>query len=270
MRCLILGGTGRLGSHLISACAQRRWPHLSTFYQTPNSRMEPVDVRDADGVRELLLDYQPEVTFFAVPCDPAAGVRNVAEAVAVIGGKMVLVSDGEIFGDCSTAMREEDAVNADSIHAEAEDLVKAILPENHLILRSSGLFDLRTTKELAKRLRSKETIFESHCRFTMPTFAPDFAEVALDLIQHGQTGTIHAVGPERHSDFTFTRLVAHLLGYDADLIQPSEANPGRVWLDRFQLRQLLGPRAIRTAGEGLRALRTTGIPAPALRVAMAA
>ena len=81
------------------------------------------------------------------------------------------------------------------------------------------------------------------------------AERALDqggrqLAKLGQTGTVHVVGPDRHTEFTFARLAAHVLGADTDLVVGRPAadlgddspRPGRVWLDRFKLRTLLGPQ----------------------------
>ena len=65
MRCLILGATGQIGSHLAAACADRGLAHLGTWYRYPHSDYVPLDVRDADGVEELIADYQPDVTFLA-------------------------------------------------------------------------------------------------------------------------------------------------------------------------------------------------------------
>ena len=97
---------------------------------------------------------------------------------------------------------------------------------------------------------------------------PDLAEVAVELARLGQTGTFHVVGPDRHTEFTFARLAAHVLGYDVDLIRGAPAvefaadpRPSRVWLDRFKLRSILGPRAIRGTADGLRALRAELFPA---------
>ena len=99
-------------------------------------------------------------------------------------------------------------------------------------------------------------------RHGQPTYGPDLAEVAVELARLGQTGTVHVVGPDRHTEFTFARLAAHVFGHDVDLIRgvpaaefADDPRPSRVWLDRFKLRTVLGPRAVRGAAEGLRALR---------------
>jgi dTDP-4-dehydrorhamnose reductase len=106
-----------------------------------------------------------------------------------------------------------------------------------------------------------EPVVAATDRHGHPTFAPDLVEVALELVRLGEAGTVHAVGPDRHTEFTFARLAAHLLGADVDRVEPC-SRPGRVWLDRFKLRSLLGPRAIRGVGDGLRVVRSRLLPTP--------
>src|SRR5579885_3501035 len=118
MRCLILGATGQIGSHLAAACADRGLAHLGTYYRWPHPDYAPLDVRDADAVEELIADYQPDVTFLAagLACSGYAeafpdecrqitveGTTVVAEAVARGDGSLVLFSTDEVFGECPTA-----------------------------------------------------------------------------------------------------------------------------------------------------------------------
>src|SRR5687767_441113 len=123
MRCLVLGATGQIGSHLIAACADRGLAHLGTYYRWPHPEYAPLDVRDVDSVDELIADYQPDVTFLAAGWTSGGyaetrpdecrqvmveGPRLVAGAVARHGGSLVLFSSDEVFGECPTARREED------------------------------------------------------------------------------------------------------------------------------------------------------------------
>lgn len=280
MRCLIIGGSGRIGSQLIAACDDRRWPHLATYYRNADSSMEPLDVRDAEGVRELIADYQPEITFFTAP--PSAGIAAVAEAIADVGGTLVMVSGDSLFGDCKFAMREDDAVKPVGTHAEAEasaeELLRTLLPTRHLILRTSQIFgDGKPgdpSLDVVRVLRKRKDYPASQVITRMPTFAGDFAEAALELALHQQAGTFHVVGPDRHTEFTFARMVAHLHGLDADLITPTNdlatTSVNRVFLDRHKVRMLLGANAIRPLADGLRAAKARRIPAQPVRVLQAA
>lgn len=286
MRFLIVGGTGLIGSHLVGTCAGRRLPHLGTGCRTHDAEFAPLDVRDPDAVNELVADYQPDVTFLAagVACPSYAaqfpgehaevnvgGTATVARAVARHGGSLVLFSSDAVFGECKTARREEDPVAPGNEFARgkvaAETAVRTLLPDRHLILRTGSVFGATDGRDFAgdltSRLAAGERVPVATDRFAQPTFAADLAAAAVELARRGQTGTFHVVGPEKHSDFTFARLVAHVNGFDADQLdgQPAAAiddrdpRPLRVWLDRFKLRGVLGATAVRPAADGLRAVR---------------
>jgi dTDP-4-dehydrorhamnose reductase len=299
MRSLILGATGLVGSHLHALCDDRGYAHLGTWYTFPHPEFAPLDVRDADAVGELVADYQPDVTYLAAGIADGGyadafpdvcrgvtvdGTRVVAEAVARHGGSLVLFSSDEVFGECPSARREEDPLGPVGELARAKEsaeaIVRGLLPDRHLILRSGWLFGPEERGRnlgcrLAKKLAAGVQVQVATDRHGQPTYAPDLAEVAVELARTGQTGTFHAVGPDRHTEFTFARLAAHVLGYDVDLIEGVTAahlddgnpRPDRVWLDRFKLRAALGPRAIRGVPDGLRAFRTALQPAVALRAA---
>lgn len=264
MRTLILGSSGTIGAAFASAVADRHWPALGTCYRGGQSLRPAIDLRDTDALNELIADYLPDATVCAAPIEDAADAGRLAAAVRTHGGVLVAFTSEAVYGDCKVAMREDDPLAPVSERGRQDEAVEAAirneLPERHLILRTSGVFDggrFGPVGRLLHRLRKGEPLRADDGRCAMPTFAPDLAEVALDLLCNGHTGTFNAVGPDKHTEFTFARLVAHLFGYDADLIQPTkgDARPPRVMLDRFRLRALLGPNAFRPTGDALRAVR---------------
>lgn len=264
MRTLILGSTGTVGSALASALSDRHWPTLGTCYRDGHPTRTPLDVRDADAVNELIADYQPDVTVCAAPLDDPADAGRLARAVRAGGGLLAAFTCEAVYGDCKVAMREDDQLAPQSdvgrTHAAVEEAIRAELPERHLLVRTSGVFDggrFGRVGRLLHKLRRGEVVRADNEKFTLPTFAPDLADVTLDLLKHGHAGTFNAVGPDRHTEFTFARLVAHLFGYDADLIQPTRpaGRVPRVMLDRFRLRALLGPNVFRPTGDAVRVVR---------------
>jgi dTDP-4-dehydrorhamnose reductase len=163
------------------------------------------------------------------------------------------------------------------VYAEAE--VRKALPDRHLILRTSWVFGPDETgknfaRSTARRLGRGETVRVAHDQYGQPTYGPDLADAAMELAKLGANGIYHCVGPDRHTKFTFARLIAHVFGYDADLVvgmsteemELDAPRPKDVWLDRFKLRQVLGPNAVRRAADGLRELRESLRPA-AIRLA---
>lgn len=278
MRCLVVGGSGLVGSHLLAACSDRRYATLGTAYTRPTADFAALDVRDADAVHELLADYQPDVTFLATPpSGPGGGAGNVAAAVARTGGTLVAVGGDEVFGECPAARNEAHAVAPVTARGReqvaAETAIRAALPDRHLILRGSWAFGTDGGDQLADWVRSwdrNRVVAAATDRDIQPTFAPDLADVALELVKAGQTGTVHVVGPDRHTEFTVARLACHVLGYDTDLVRAVDGScdrPARVNLCRFRLRGLLGARAIRPAADGLRAVRAARHVRPVLLAA---
>lgn len=267
MRCLILGGTGRIGSTLLSACSQRGLPHLGTYHRRYESNLDPLDLLDTDSLEAIVADYQPDAIFYTAPAGLPGALECVIAATKVNGGKLIYFSGDGVLGECRVAKREEDALkpvgDLSEWQAAEEQLFREHLPESHLIVRTSRVYGGTGPGEPARSIRKTlargQTWSADTVRFTMPTYAPDLAEVTLDLLKHGHTGTFHVVGPERHTDFSFARLIAHVYDLDADLIEPlteeGHSRPTQVWLDRFRIRSLFGASALRTVGQALRAMR---------------
>lgn len=284
-RCLILGASGLIGSHLLNACQEASIPHQGTSYRFNHVDFWPLDLRDTHAVEDVIADYEPDIVFLAAgwsdsgyaECHPKEcrsiivdGTRNVAKAVASQGGSLVVFSSSEVFGDHSGTRHEDDPtvpinVRAEA-HAEAEAIVREMLPESHLIVRTNMVFgrDDRGRSRVAGWLRrwtrgqTIEVTTDCQCQ---PTPASDLASTALQLAEMNVTGTIHIVGPDRHTESTFARLVAHIHGHDVDTIRTAPAEelddprPLGIALSRTRLRQLLGSQTVRKPAEALRAMR---------------
>lgn len=263
MRLLILGGTGRIGSELAAAADRRHRPHLATYCSRPQPQHVPLDVRDTDGVRELLADSDPHAVLWAAPALPDA-VAEVAALTARAGTPFVFVSGDGVFGECPVARREEDALAPVGVLATAqvacEVAVREANPDRHLIVRTGHVFGSRQKSDplarLLRRLRKGETVLADDEVVRMPTFAPDFADAVLALVGRAATGTFHLVGPDRHTEFSFARIAAMVCELDADLVQPrwafETAGPRRAILDRFKAFSALGRTAIRSVGDAVR------------------
>lgn len=302
MRSLIIGATGLLGSSLVAACEEQCRTHLGTWYRTPHPDHAPLDVRDGEAVADLIAELEPEAVFLtagvtdagyaqAYPAESrevvVGGAENVARAVRRLGGRLVCFSPADVFGECRTARREDDPVTPGGVlgalAADAEAVVRAELPGRHLVLRTAGVYGHEARPRgfvsgVVGKLEAGEPVRAAADLFVQPTFAEDLTAAATELLARGYSGTFHVVGPERMTEFTFARLIAFVRRYDADLVTPAAAadlgygpRPLSPWLDRFKLRSVLGPTAVRFPADGLRALRdraaATAEPAVRLRAA---
>ena len=281
MRVLIVGATGQIGSHLAAACNERGFEVLGTYHRRPHHQCVQLDLCDAAAVRELVSDYRPDVVFHAAGLTCAGyaeaypeecervivgGIRALAEAVRDCDGTLVAFGSDEVFGDCQSARKEDAAVtplnNFAEAHAAAEAIIRAALPGRHLILRTSMVYgpdgrghNLALT--MLKKFRRGDGVAANPASHGHPTYAPDLAEVAVELVRSGEVGT---VPPPRGRTGTPRS--------PSPAWWPTSSVTTATWSGRpprctrrgrrafgstgRKLRGLLGKAAIRTAADGLR------------------
>ena len=271
MRSLILGASGLIGSNLATACAARGHRVTGTCYRRAVPDLLPLDVRDGEAIAELIAEHEPEVTFFAVgtahPADVgevvAAGVATVAKQVRSYGGTFVYISSANVFGHGAGARSEADSPQpSDAIGraaVAAEVVLREELPGRHLILRTSEVYGPaprpRGLPARVLRTLARGEAYQAGDGVTQPTYAPDLAAAALDLVERGYTGTMHVAGPDKLSEYTFARLVTFVHREDCDRVERAPGEPSRPALDRNRARAILGAKAIRYPADGLRAAR---------------
>jgi len=243
-RALVIGASGLVGAALLRVLRARGADATGTRLSAAVDGLLPLDIRDPTAVRELIAEIQPE----AVYC-PAArpnvdwcerhpeesrevnvvGIRHVAEACAEAGARMVHFSSDYIFDGRDGPYAEEDEPNPVNVYGrhklEAEESVRAILPERHLVVRTTVVYgwERRGKNFVARLLRalgSGERLPAPVDQVGSPTYAPNLAEAVVELVERGVSGTWHVVGPELMSRCDFARLAAEIFGLDRDLIEP--------------------------------------------------
>jgi dTDP-4-dehydrorhamnose reductase len=242
MRCLIVGASGQVGGQLAAACAATGWRWRGTAYRHGRPGLVPLDVRDRMAVEALVRFGRPDVIFLpAVRADVdraearpekcfavnVRGVVHVAAAARRVGARLVFFSTDHVFGESGQARSERDRVAPMNVYARskvvAERWVRALLPDRHLILRTSGVFGPeRAGKNFVARavrtLQAGELLRVPADQWGQPTFGPDLARVAVALVRRGCTGVWHVAGPESMTRLTFARLVAAVFGLRPSLI----------------------------------------------------
>src|SRR3954471_24691916 len=157
-RIALIGSTGQLGSDI-----SRLWPASAlSGRDLIELTHADIEITDQESVYSVLTGVQPSIVintaaFIRVDeCETqpglafevnALGSKHVAEACRVLGATLIHFGTDYVFdGTKTTPYRETDATGPESAYGisklAGEQFVRYILPDDHLIVRSSGLYGL--------------------------------------------------------------------------------------------------------------------------------
>jgi dTDP-4-dehydrorhamnose reductase len=288
-RILIIGASGQVGASLYGL-AEENEVCVGTYCNHQQTGLAALDLRDGLAVREIILDLRPDVCYLPgaltfvdyAESHPdecrrtnVEGVSHVAKALAEIGGLLVFFSTEHVFPESHRPWKEDDPMAPESVYAqskaEAEQLVRDILPDRHLILRTSWVFgpdpqEKNFVFRVRRSLEKGKPLIVPSDQHGQPTFAPDLARTARQLVSLGTRGTYHVVGPQYLPRFSWACLIAKTLRLPIDLIQgmPTPTNKSSEWatpqpaprplhirLDRSKLLSLLAYDPLRPPEDGV-------------------
>ena len=188
-RVLIAGGSGQIGSALISSA-----PPEYEIYAPNSSRL---DIRDAESVANTFARFQPELVINAAAytaVDKAETERELAFAINADGAghlarachvdqmPLLHLSTDYVFdGASAAAYREDDEPNPQNVYGESKlggerQITGAGIP--HLILRVSWVFSSVGTNfvKTMLRLATQDVVRVVDDQFGTPCAADDIAE----------------------------------------------------------------------------------------------
>lgn len=284
-RILILGAGGQLG---LALAEEFRPFHESAeaVHRSPRPGQAVVELTDLRGTTQLLDQVGPEWILIAAAfcnvdlCETererchqinVEGPRAAARWALEHGAVVVYYSTDHVFDGLAPFYSEEDPVHPLSVYsrskANGEQAVRELLPEGHLILRTSGLYGPDAARKnfvirLVDQIRAGETARVPSDQWGSPTYSKDLARLTRFLLEKGFRGTLHAVGPDFLSRIQLARRICSAFGLDERLLAPVETaqlrqpaqRPLRVWLKTDRLAAENGP-PMRPVTEGLDALR---------------
>lgn len=288
MRTLIIGASGLVGSALREVFPDA----VGTYYRAPAAGLEPLDITDAAAVRALVARVRPELVLLPAaqpnvdrcerePGESARvnvdGTRNVAEAAADAGARLVFFSTDYVF-DGSAGPYAPDAapapINVYGRHKLEAERVVSRTSADHLIVRACGVYGYQPEGKnfvmaLARLARAGDTMRVPDDQWGTPTLAANMAEAVRELALAGHRGIVHPVGPDYLTRIDFARLAAEVFGYDSGFLRPVSTpeldqparRPLRGGVDNRSTQALLGTRLL-GAREGLaivkRGMETAG------------
>jgi len=229
MKIFIVGSTGMLGSECRKV--------LSGDHEVFCPERKEVNIANWDVVIESLTEVSPDVILncvgftdmeasekedFDVRKINVEGPRNLAQASARFGCKMVHISCGHIFDGQKPIPQpyfEDDPPNPMSAYGksklESETAVRGNSP-NYIIVRSMCLYGL-TGKNLIKSILAKALARRSKVlqvpkdQFGAPTWSYRLALQLKELVENNGRGTYHATASGCCSRFQFVEHVLNRL-----------------------------------------------------------
>ena len=265
---LVIGGGGLVGRHVAEALPGP--DTIVTYHREPIRDALPLDVTDDAATTALIRKTAPSAIVLAAAepsverCETEPGVtrrinvesaRPIAAAARAIDALLAVFSSEYVFDGVLGEYDESAPVHPVNEYGrqkvELEEIARSV--PRHLVCRTSGVFGWEPARknfvcQLVDRLRRAEEFRVPADQLITPTYAVDLARIVVALIQRGENGTVHAVGPEITTRVAFAEKVCHAFGLDGHRIVPTRtadlglkaARPERAGLCDRELRLRLG------------------------------
>jgi len=229
MKILITGSSGMLGRDIVDV--------LSLGHDVVTSGS--LDIRDLEGVMELLRETRPDVVVHAaaftdVDCaeterDTAyqvnvLGTRNIAAAASEVGSSILYISTDYVFdGEKGEGYLEFDEPNPINFYGKTKYLGEVSvreLSERFYIVRTSWLFGrngrnfVRTMIELAEMGHEISVVDD---QYGSPTYTRDLAEAIGKLVERPAYGVYHITNSGQCSWYEFASDIFNELGMELQL-----------------------------------------------------
>lgn len=242
MRCLVLGGTGMLGTAVVAEARSRGWAALGLSHAQGDlgcpsrllewaERFRPEVVVNCAAYTKVDAAETDRERAFAVN---GAGVANAAALAERAGARLVHVStdyvfDGGLDGKTREPYREDAPTAPLSVYGESklEGERRALAHERSLVVRTSWLFGPRGASFVttmvglieAGRLPLRVVTDQEGC----PTSTPSLARALLDLAAREASGIVHYQDREPVSWYAFAVEIARLWSGAVEVIPVTSA-----------------------------------------------
>ncbi|MDX2227630.1 MAG: SDR family oxidoreductase [Verrucomicrobiae bacterium] len=253
MKILILGGTGLVGSHLVSEAVRSGHAVAATFHDaspppSPEGRdWFPLDIDSGaeDGLDSLLQKTQPEAVINATGwtwvdgCekDPARADRlnhlfpkRLAQCLEPTRTRLVHFSSSYVFDGLAGPYSEDTPPGPINVYGHSkragETALLDGLPDRSLILRTIVVYGAELRKknfvyQVLDKLRRGRPLEIPADQEGNPTEASDLARATLALLSANCAGIWNVAGPEASMNrLEFATLIAQTAGLPDSLLIP--------------------------------------------------
>jgi dTDP-4-dehydrorhamnose reductase len=214
---VVIGGSGLLGQHLVAEAKARGLPAQATYSGGAIPGGVRMDLADLEGAIKTLVRLRPKNVFLAAAMTDVDGCEShpeqaaiinaeapgeIAKACASLGARLVHFSTDYVFeGSTQAAYREGDPAEPRSAYGRTKlagerNVLKAI--PSALLLRTSANFGWNRLRKktnavtwILEKLRRSEPVPLFTDQWVTPSYVPDVARIAFDLLDRDADGTFH-------------------------------------------------------------------------------
>ena len=233
MKIAITGANGQLGRDVRQCCESLG----DTVFCAD---LPEYDILDAAKTRRFLTDCRPQALIHCAAytqVDKAEtdrercfavneqGTKNVAEACAAVGARLLYVSTDYVFdGSGDAPWKPQDTPKPLNVYGESklagEKAALTLCPQS-LVVRSSWLFGETEPNFVRTMLRLAETNDEIRVvsdQIGSPTYTPDLAQALRSLAEGERCGIVHVTNEGVCSWAEFAAEIFRLAGVSAQVI----------------------------------------------------
>lgn len=238
---LVVGASGLVGAYLLRSFG-REGEAVGTAHEQDVPGLVALDIRDLATARELVRELCPRIVLCTAAVsnvelcerEPAAAravnvdaTLALAGAAREAGATFVFLSSEYVFDGEHGPYAEEAATSPINEYgrqkAEVEEPLPGITGGDYLVARVSCVYGHeRRRKNFAYQLQAA---LSQGCELRVPgdqlgtpTYAPNAADMILELVRAGERGVFHVAGADRMLRSDFARIAAEELGLDPALV----------------------------------------------------
>jgi dTDP-4-dehydrorhamnose reductase len=218
MRILVIGGSGLVGSHVLSEATARGHQVTGTYRNFPLPGLVPLDLADTTATQELLLATNPDWVVHAAgwtwvdgcESDPERAHRENCDQPAAVarlcrerGCRFAYVSTTYVFDGQAGPYTETDRPNPINVYAKskwaAEQQIQSVLADRALIPRVICVWGREAQRknfvyQTLKALREGRSLWLPADQIGNPTWAGDIAFWLAGLMEQDESGVWNLAG----------------------------------------------------------------------------
>lgn len=269
MSVLVIGASGQIGEHLLNSLQRKGYEVIGTYNQHPRPGLHPLDLRDPEAIATMVTRCKPEIIYMPAGlsnveyCElhpdiawdiNVPGACNVVCSANRVHARMVYFSSDYVFDGTNGPYSEMDIPRPISEYGRQKMQIEhyiALHACNYLIVRTTVVYGWEGQGKnfiyrLITILREGKRVRVPHDQIGTPTYAPNLAEVVVELTTLGAVGLFHIAGPGLVSRYDLALAAARTFGLNPELIEPVST-------------QEFGQVAMRPLNAGLRIEKVQGL-----------